>query len=572
MVVSKIKEVLNKFLSSEDRVILINGPWGCGKTYSIKEFLEENSENKKIKIAYVSLFGKSSVDEIHTEIYNKYHPVKKWGAAIVGVIPKITAVVPNEKAGTIGNIIESINCVLKIKADKKAKKKQIKNETNLIIFDDFERMNFENISTVDFLGYLNSLVLQNFKIVVVGNEKELLENKNIIEAYKDFKEKIFDSEYRISATNREIIDMFFSDKLELLQNYVVDEFNNNLRTAKKVNSFYNKVIDLLKGYNEEYMAIQSEQTILYCCALVIAGTNNQYSECRPVEVKENNYVLDLIAYKSKDSNVQQIAEEVYWHLNKRDTIYTEIQVIIALLRLYYFNDEEQLFELFASRKQRIVSPLLNSAFYLSDSGKRELFEKQYKAILNGDEVLSGKLKNTISNMYMYEQFSNIKTKEDILISGIISNYETYKEDISSIITYPEKDLKEFKIKLEIAEKDYIINCLINDLRTAWENKNYLQINDCFVALRHNEVFKDKNKLCDKIFNVIKDYNFFIDDLYGDIDEPIWGTAHGVCRLAKTFGFQKQVIEYIESLDCEGDCSAEYRYSILRKTLNGEEIE
>lgn len=44
MEIEKVQDVLNKFLNNQDRAILIDGPWGVGKTYQILELLRGGKE------------------------------------------------------------------------------------------------------------------------------------------------------------------------------------------------------------------------------------------------------------------------------------------------------------------------------------------------------------------------------------------------------------------------------------------------------------------------------------------------------------------------------------------------
>lgn len=53
----QLQEILN---SKEPCCIAINGKWGVGKTHFWKEFA---SSNYRDKVAYVSLFGKSSLKD-----------------------------------------------------------------------------------------------------------------------------------------------------------------------------------------------------------------------------------------------------------------------------------------------------------------------------------------------------------------------------------------------------------------------------------------------------------------------------------------------------------------------------
>ncbi|NLB63155.1 MAG: hypothetical protein GX801_03490, partial [Fibrobacter sp.] len=68
-----IKEYLEYYLSFTEvpkYAVLLNGSWGIGKTFFIKNFLEslDLNDNKKFKHVYVSLYGLTSLDEIDTPV------------------------------------------------------------------------------------------------------------------------------------------------------------------------------------------------------------------------------------------------------------------------------------------------------------------------------------------------------------------------------------------------------------------------------------------------------------------------------------------------------------------------
>ena len=42
-----IKNVANRLIESDEKAILISGPWGIGKTYEIKEFIKSKKEDTK---------------------------------------------------------------------------------------------------------------------------------------------------------------------------------------------------------------------------------------------------------------------------------------------------------------------------------------------------------------------------------------------------------------------------------------------------------------------------------------------------------------------------------------------
>ena len=110
MNVEKLNTVFENFKKDNNRAILVDGPWGVGKTYQILQFLKKDpsaKEKEKNRIIYVSLFGKTTIDEIHTDIYSKLHPLKNGAKKFVQIIPKVAPLF-----GTVGNIISNMEFAL----------------------------------------------------------------------------------------------------------------------------------------------------------------------------------------------------------------------------------------------------------------------------------------------------------------------------------------------------------------------------------------------------------------------------------------------------------------------------
>ena len=88
MKTANITNVINNLIDSNMNAILISGAWGIGKTYAVKQYIKEKEESinkKELKIAYTSLFGKKSLDEINTELYQIFNPGTKILTAITNV-------------------------------------------------------------------------------------------------------------------------------------------------------------------------------------------------------------------------------------------------------------------------------------------------------------------------------------------------------------------------------------------------------------------------------------------------------------------------------------------------------
>src|ERR1700730_11793697 len=74
-----------------DYAVMITGPWGSGKTYLIKEFLDQRRKAGFTKDLYVSLYGMTSTRQIDDAFFRQLHPVlSSKGMKIAAEIAKGT--------------------------------------------------------------------------------------------------------------------------------------------------------------------------------------------------------------------------------------------------------------------------------------------------------------------------------------------------------------------------------------------------------------------------------------------------------------------------------------------------
>lgn len=141
----KIKKVIEDYLSKNniDYGLLINGDWGCGKTYFINEyFLSNNNKvivnNNEINCVYISLSGISDIDKLLNEIYIKialinsnikiYNYISKTVNFISDIGAQINTIGIDKYSKLAKNIVKSI--------DKFIFKKHNKYNDTLLILDD----------------------------------------------------------------------------------------------------------------------------------------------------------------------------------------------------------------------------------------------------------------------------------------------------------------------------------------------------------------------------------------------------------------------------------------------------
>jgi hypothetical protein len=586
MNVENLCEVFENFKNDNNRAILVDGPWGVGKTYQILQFLKRDSSYKKNenKIIYVTLFGKTTIDEIHTDIYSKLHPIKNGAKKVVQIIPKVAPLF-----GTVGNIVSNMEFALNtneqendsigkniekavqgvqsladnINAVGNNKKtiKKTKNKT-IVILDDLERIDSEKMPYGDLLGYINNLFLQNIKVIVVCNSKEINGND-----FTSFKEKVIDREYKISATNPQIIVSYFDEYSFILKDYIIEEFDNNLRIALRVSNFYKEVIKQLSSYNKKYYEKISNEVILFYCALVVTGCNSKkYTDAQNKPDAKKHLLFTL----SDDENIQSIAQSICNYLeNKQPSAHIFDSLIVGLLEGYYYNTYDRLAPIFVDVKD-LNDPFFEESFCLSDDEKKLLFTRQFEKIKDVPKISSRRIMNVIDAMCRYEKFSDIDNREDVIIENLLEKGE--EKEIHYLMELPFGGCKRYlsfskKMKSKYDSKQ--ISTMVNNLNDSYRNGKYTEVYDFLGEIERMSLFAVNNNLHNDILNAIKSNNFFIENLFDTIEMSQWEVAHKICEVAVRFGFTEDVAAYIKSLDYEDDNSAKERYDfLLTKKLEG----
>lgn len=259
-----VEDYLNYYLNASvypEFAILLQGKWGCGKTWFIKEFTKKYSEkDDKFKFLYISLYGVSSFSEIEDKIFELLHPLlSSRGMQLTGKILKgmlraglkidwnedkiidINSSIPDLKLSTILN----------------------KSQNHIFIFDDLERC---EIDLNKLLGFINTFVEHDkLKVLLIANEDELnqIEKESDNSTYKKIKEKLIGKTLHINHDVESACDAFINIlgnqdiKTFLLKNKsrIIDVFKlanyQNLRHLKQslwdFERFYYSIPDKFKS-------------------------------------------------------------------------------------------------------------------------------------------------------------------------------------------------------------------------------------------------------------------------------------------------------------------------------------
>lgn len=201
-----------------DYAILINGPWGAGKTHYFKKHLQPLIEATKLadassehfKPILISLYGVKSIQEIRTQIFFELNPKLnkkpvKYGLGVLRILSKGLLKIDEVE---VGDVFED----LAQKFGTAIGEGDLTRHFPLVIcFDDVERRN-KDLSLSEFFGYVNSLTQDlGAKVILIANEDKDDEGTK----FKEVKEKVvgITLEFIPNLTDliTEVIDGKYSD-------------------------------------------------------------------------------------------------------------------------------------------------------------------------------------------------------------------------------------------------------------------------------------------------------------------------------------------------------------------------
>lgn len=276
--------------------IMMNGEWGIGKSYYIKNDLFEALKKDNKKCIVISLYRLQKTSEISgIIILEKMFMNKKKLKNVISVGGNITTTLIKSYAENQG---------IKLNADGKGldKLKKLVNLSNtLIILEDVERT---MIPIEKLFGYINNMVEQDHeKILLVCNENEIISkyenksdsnNSNIDNEYQCFKEKTIGDTVRFESEIDEAIknimkshfaeeySFFLEDEeIEKILNIMHSQNDYNLRSfifaCQKIFDIFEKTkVKDNKDENTKYIMKNIFYSVLGFCMRLRRGENIEW--------------------------------------------------------------------------------------------------------------------------------------------------------------------------------------------------------------------------------------------------------------------------------------------------------
>ena len=255
---------IQRFLQSRSpEVLCITGKWGVGKTFAWNAFLKKAQEADQValdKYAYVSLFGRNSLEDLRTAIVESTVDSRKIGdgpsldtfidslgklKSLTGSVGRWAGLLPIT-SNHVGNINRALFMMLK---------------DQIICLDDMERAG-QGLSVRNVLGLASLLKEEkNCKVVILLNRDAL--NGDAEEDFRKQLEKVADTIAVYEPTPKEAAQLAIPTNEGfpgLLRKNVCTLGIVNIRTIKKAQTLCERASQLLLGRDERLLT-QAVHTI-----------------------------------------------------------------------------------------------------------------------------------------------------------------------------------------------------------------------------------------------------------------------------------------------------------------------
>lgn len=559
----QLEEFFAPFLDekNENRVVsrsmLIDGPWGCGKTYQIMKFLKKHEKelrkkNKK-RIGYISLFGLNSIEEINTEICNSLFSHSKKMMNALKKSMKVFGTVLRASSyfcGGLGSGAEIAECLSSMLGPNqgKAKKKAI------IIIDDLERLSTDKVSYSDLLGYLNGLMAGNCRIICVMNSRSVINSRNSEEnGFKDFYEKVFDEIRIIDDVTDDTYAAIFQNN-DNNKDYDISPawyplFKSNLRIAQRTYLNYKKVLKHIEDKNK-YVSYEEKMTKEDLFKLCYYSTYMTFKYLFDEKKAENgkdgvqqslpgNVPDDWISYALE----KLYEEKVFADRKAMPDFYFRVRIFVSFL---FENNSSGIDSIFEKVVPLEISILNREFFYLSEENKKKYYDEFLERIHDGNYVWGEEFWNKLVNILDNSQYSFTDREIDDICNkiirengsvGFINSYARIKNDSKYSDSY-----KEFMGRFQKRYLESFDDGKLKQFKSFIENQQYEKASELLDKI---DRFRDSNK---KMFiDDIIENKFYLIDLSGEISQEGWHFCTTIVKFIYKYNGVQTFTDFVDDM-------------------------
>ncbi|MFD1091544.1 P-loop NTPase fold protein [Providencia vermicola] len=573
LVIEQLNERLANFCnsdSSNDHVLLLNGEWGIGKSYFIKNFFSKKNSSYNHHI--ISLFGITSLSALDEAIKTKL--TYKHENDLIKIHKLILNMALDAGVETIGvpptliSYIKEYKIKYSDKKDRLIYEEKMKDKKTIIILDDLER---SNIDYKILLGYINNIAISfDCKTICICNDI-IINNNNNSEDYINFKEKVFFRELKMPSQTEHAFDSIISEykpewktKFNKNKKIILESFkhtgSNNLRTLRFIlnelkyyitsigNSFFNN-----EGFFKEFTTIFSILFVHYKekrdTIELLLGTDAQSNEKNSLQnlfIKANinynnliipkNYWIDIIQgnavnFKNLKNEIQSSSyfykdrnkDKPWFELSHIENVNKETFNILINKSLDLLEKETNLGDLFTNidslsffQAHNALPPSIFNLDTFKEKAKtkiKELSKQQKENILENRArkiyLKNIKLKNG-ENELLIEMFE--------FLSNHISNENRTLE--STIEDKIKKLFKEYKFKEINSFKNSELSLVKDEILNTIEKKEIYEILRIDVELLCEFIILLRSRTYNSVFEIRKNENNSIERIVKTIQSII----------------------------------------------------
>ena len=427
--------------------IMIDGDWGCGKTYLWKHTIRPMVG--KEEALYVSLFGLKSIEDIDNEIFNTMSLVgESAGGLFKDIFNKVSFDVSGVKLNGVGFLVQY--------GMQKWKEIRIKKGKKLFVcFDDLERW-VGDVSVC--LAYINKLVEHDgTKCLILGNVTKIGEqNKKIFNFTKDktigFKymlthdpSDVFEIAFGIAfipdPSARELLVNIYKNNMPRMHACLLESRCSNIRTVSVAISYLGRIAE----NNYDKMRISESAFVDYFIALlstvILVDMYRTSDEDRMLmidpESRDALIVLEIMGLynpgsmsKDKLSEADKIAEGLV-----EKSFYGIGAVkrvgICSIVRNGFYKDEDFEDEFSEWRQTQDHEIYLDTfkVWYMDDESACTFFRNTYKSVFEEKSItnphtlllLAGRMTYDVKRGVLEHDFETLKNQYRELFKELYNN-------------------------------------------------------------------------------------------------------------------------------------------------------
>lgn len=536
-----IKNIIESYDKSPYKCILIDGPWGIGKSYAIKEVLDSNNNTCNI-----SMFGIKDAQEIYHEVFFQLVMKDKKG------LKKLISKVKNASAA-FSNKLSIINTVIKSLVSEKELFINLSksfNNFHFIVIDDLERMN-NRIQLEEVFGIIDELKRCNYvKIILVTNMIQMSQK----ECFDKYSEKVIDRTYYITERPKKVDWTKLRIHHAFINEFLSKHHVKNLRTLQKAQNLYDDVRTKLKNnYKDEFY----DEIRLACYSIVVETIDKLYY--KEPDKDPSNTLL---------GNIQKINNN-----SERRIVINYLQGVristnmIGILQKYYENEIEITTDEIDVEHQIFIHAGEKPNYYKSDNEIKQLLPNLKEKIIqetNITTILRYADEYFIWSEHLQLNINQLKEVYKSRLTMII-----YDEVMNGVIEYLTCGIDTFYIQSPTNKT------ILEDVNKTVKNK---VINKYIMYLSENTHSKQAYQYSYTLRNLI-DNTFFkdsissnIDSLYNEKSFPIHNVTDQQYRTAYNIMYvlyhenQDRFLAYCNELITKCDNMSTHRIKVLLEQI------